>query len=130
MGCRAGRALCWCLLAEPSNAVQRPTDLGPLWCAGPRVSQGCEPSIGWSVLLSVMLHEIPQEVGDYCALVKLGMSHWVAVGWNCLSSLAAFIGAWFVLGLNSSDEVVNSYLIAFSAVSLGGCLVGPGALSL
>ncbi len=72
--------------------------------------------MGWSVLLGVMLHEIPQEVGDYCALVKLGMPHWTAVGWNCLSAMAAFIGAFFVLGLESSDEVTNTYLVAFSAV--------------
>ena len=78
--------------------------------------QGCSASVGWSVLGSVVLHEVPQEIGDYLVLVKLGVPRWKAVWFNVLSAVASFLGAICVLAVKSSDDNTNAYLIAFSSV--------------
>ena len=78
--------------------------------------QGCSASVGWSVLGSVVLHEVPQEIGDYLVLVKLGVPRWTAVWFNVLSAVASFLGAICVLAVKSSDDNTNAYLIAFSSV--------------
>jgi len=35
---------------------------------------GCSSTVGWTVVASVVLHEIPHEVADFMALVKGGMN--------------------------------------------------------
>jgi len=79
---------------------------------------GCSASVGWSVLGSVVLHEVPQEIGDYLVLVKLGVPRWTAVWFNVLSAVASFLGAICVLAVKSSDDNTNAYLIAFSSGTL------------
>jgi zinc transporter ZupT len=58
----------------------------------------------------------PQELGDYMAMVSLGVSHRAALALNLLSALSAFVGAIIICAVKSTDEDTNSYLIAFSAV--------------
>jgi zinc and cadmium transporter len=73
--------------------------------------------LGIFVTLSVMLHEIPQELGDFGILLKSGMSRRKAFWLNTLSgSSAIFFGvvAYFML---ETMQYLIPYALAFSAAS-------------
>merc|ERR1711915_647723 len=52
---------------------------------------------GFSTSIAVLCHELPHEVGDFALLLRSGMSVRVAVFYNCISSVFAFIG--LIVGL-------------------------------
>ncbi len=54
-------------------------------------------TLGLSTSLSVILHEIPQEIGDFGVLVYSGFSYKKALIYNLLTALSAFLGAFYVL---------------------------------
>ncbi len=59
--------------------------------------------LGWSVLFSIILHEIPQELGDFGVLIYSGFSKIQALLYNFASAIVAIIGvflAYFLSGLN------------------------------
>ncbi len=58
------------------------------------------PSLGFATTLAVMLHEIPQEVGDFAVLWHAGYTKRRALSLNFLSALCALLGAaaFFVIG--------------------------------
>eukprot|EP00644_Phytophthora_capsici_P019044 jgi/Phyca11/557677/estExt2_Genewise1Plus.C_PHYCAscaffold_2220002 len=57
----------------------------------------CDDSLGVSVTVSAILHELPQEFADFIILVESGFTPFQAVLFNFLSALSAFIGAAVVL---------------------------------
>ncbi|MFW9822710.1 MAG: ZIP family metal transporter [Candidatus Thorarchaeota archaeon] len=74
-------------------------------------------SIGIVVGISVLIHEIPQETGDFGILLNQGYSRKKALLFNILSSLSTIPSAiisFFILGVFS---VVVPYLLAISAAS-------------
>ncbi len=50
------------------------------------------PLIGFSVVLAVALHEIPQEFGDFGVLIQAGYSRRRALIYNFISALMAIVG--------------------------------------
>lgn len=50
------------------------------------------PLIGFSTALAVVLHEIPQEIGDFAVLIHSGLSRRRALFFNFVSACAAFLG--------------------------------------
>ncbi len=54
------------------------------------------PELGWSTALAILLHEIPQEVGDTIVLINAGFGRRKALFYNALSGCAAVLGG--VLG--------------------------------
>lgn len=73
--------------------------------------------LGLFVTFSILLHEIPQELGDFGILIKGGYSRKKAMRYNLLSgstSLIAGIAAYFVLG---TVQTFVPYVIAISAAS-------------
>jgi zinc and cadmium transporter len=75
------------------------------------------PSLGVAATTAVVLHEFPQEVGDYGILLHAGLTRRRALFWNLISALAAFVGAMIVL-------FVGTRVVAFAAalipVAAGG----------
>lgn len=71
--------------------------------------------IGIATTVAVVLHEIPQELGDYGILRSAGFSRAAALSLNFVSALLAVAGALFVLitgfGLNGQEQ----YILAFTA---------------
>lgn len=67
--------------------------------------------LGIATSLAVILHEIPQEIGDFGVLIHGGYSKSKALAFNFLSAFMAVIGA--VIALVSSNYIDNliSYLI-------------------
>ncbi|MEQ1849309.1 MAG: ZIP family metal transporter [Candidatus Peribacteraceae bacterium] len=53
--------------------------------------------LGIATTIAVVLHEIPQEIGDYAILLHSGYSKMKALLWNFFSALTAILGALFVL---------------------------------
>ena len=73
------------------------------------------PAIGLTTTLAVVLHEIPQEIGDYGVLVHGGFNRITAL-WLCfIVQLTAFIGAVLVLLLNVKTSGLTTYLLPFTA---------------
>lgn len=73
-------------------------------------------SRGGLASMSVFLHEIPHELGDFATLVNAGMSRNMAIGMQFLTSIAAFIGT--ALGLFSSHVIEglgHDVLLPFTA---------------
>lgn len=54
-------------------------------------------SLGIATTLAVILHEIPQEIGDFSVLIYSGIKPKRALFYNFLSALLALVGALFIL---------------------------------
>ena len=73
------------------------------------------PALGITTTIAVLLHEIPQEIGDFGVLVHGGFDRLKALMLNFLAQLAALIGAVLVLGLSIRIEVLTQFLLPFTA---------------
>lgn len=71
--------------------------------------------IGYATTVAVILHEIPQELGDYGILREANFSRRAALFWNFLSGLAAILGAMAVLYFGIGSEESSVKLLAFTA---------------
>jgi len=75
------------------------------------------PELGFFVTLSVVMHEIPQELADFGILIYSGMSRGKALLYNALSGSSAIVVGvlrWFFL--HEMSHLVP-YVLAFSASS-------------
>lgn len=79
--------------------------------------------VGIATTIAVILHEIPQEIGDFGLLLHSGFSKWKALGVNFLSALAAIVGTILGLLLGSSFSFLLPAITAFAA---GGFLYIAG----
>lgn len=72
-------------------------------------------ALGMTVSFSIMLHEIPQEIGDFGVLMYAGFKKVKALLYNLLSALFALIGV--VLGYFLIGEInhFNNFLLPFAA---------------
>lgn len=75
------------------------------------------PSVGIATTLAVILHEIPQEVGDFAVLLHAGYTKWRALLLNFLSALSAVLGAalFFLIG-----EFAESFAALAVPITAGG----------
>lgn len=71
--------------------------------------------IGFATTLAVILHEIPQEFGDFGVLIHSGYRIRQALWFNFLSALTAFAGAILVIALGSFPEYILDGVIPFAA---------------
>ena len=71
-------------------------------------------SVGITTTLAVVLHEIPQELGDFGVLIHGGFSPWRALFFNFLSGLAAVFGTFVALFLHTTTNI-ETFLIPFAA---------------
>jgi zinc and cadmium transporter len=71
--------------------------------------------LGMATTIAVLLHEIPQEIGDFGVLIHSGYTVTRALFYNFLSALTAFIGVFTVFAMGSSAQVVAHYVIPLAA---------------
>ena len=73
--------------------------------------------VGIATTLAVILHEIPQEVGDFAVLIHAGYTKKRALWLNFLSALFAILGAiiFFILG-----ELAGQISMYFLPIAAGG----------
>ncbi|KAF0133238.1 MAG: zinc/iron permease [Candidatus Saganbacteria bacterium] len=71
--------------------------------------------LGIATTLAVLIHEVPQEIGDFGVLIYGGFSKPKALALNFASAAAAFIGAFLVLILSLKSEMISSFLLPITA---------------
>jgi zinc and cadmium transporter len=71
--------------------------------------------LGIATTIAVMLHEIPQEIGDYAILLSSGYSKFRALFLNFLIAMTAIFGAVVVLILQASMPDVEQYILPLVA---------------
>ena len=71
--------------------------------------------VGIATTLAVLLHEIPQEIGDFGVLLHAGFSKSRALFYNFISASLAFLGAFISLILYSYLENITFFLIPIAA---------------
>lgn len=71
--------------------------------------------VGVATTIAVALHEIPQEIGDFGALIHAGYSRKRALIVNFFSALTAFAGALLVFVVGSVVEEITPILSALTA---------------
>jgi len=80
--------------------------------------------MGVATTLAVILHEIPQEIGDFGILIYSGMSAKKALFFNFISALTAVVGAVIALIMESRIKGFSAYLLPITA---GGFLYIGGS---
>lgn len=80
--------------------------------------------VGISTTIAVILHEIPQEIGDFGVLVHGGLAVKRAIVFNFLSALAAVLGAFISLIVGPH---VEGYALALLPITAGGFLYIAGS---
>jgi zinc and cadmium transporter len=80
--------------------------------------------LGLTTTLAVVLHEIPQELGDFGVLIHGGLSVKKALAFNFLSALTAVIGT--ILSLTIGPHV-QGYTVALVPITAGGFIYIAGS---
>jgi len=80
--------------------------------------------IGLTTTLAVVLHEIPQELGDFGVLIHGGLSVKKALAFNLLSALTAVIGA--VISILAAEQV-QAFSLSLLPITAGGFLYIAGS---
>jgi len=75
------------------------------------IHNSCKFPIGISTTLAIILHEIPQEIGDFGVLLHSGFSVKNAVAFNFLSAITSISGAIISLFAGSHIEAVLYILL-------------------
>lgn len=72
-------------------------------------------SVGLATTIAIILHEIPQELGDFGVLVHAGFSRGRALVFNFLSGLLAIVGV--IVSLLASEYVMSfsKFMLPFTA---------------
>lgn len=71
--------------------------------------------LGVTTTIAVILHEIPQEIGEFGVLIHGGFTRVKALILNFISALAAVLGAIITLLLAARLENITSFLLPFTA---------------
>lgn len=79
------------------------------------VSYMVSVEVGIATTLAIILHEIPQEIGDFGVLIHSGYTTTRALFLNFLSALTALIGVIIALIIGSVTEILTVWLIPLAA---------------
>lgn len=74
-----------------------------------------DPTLGLTTTFAIIVHEIPQEIGDVGALVYGGFKPNMAILYNFYCSLTVVLGAAFTLVLSSVAEASLIFLLPLAA---------------
>jgi zinc and cadmium transporter len=71
--------------------------------------------LGIATTIAVVIHEVPQELGDFAVLLRSGMGAGKALLFNLASALMSAVGAILVLSLDVDVTVLGAYGLPFIA---------------
>lgn len=69
---------------------------------------------GWTTTLAIVLHELPQELGEFAILMQSGMPTWRALLTNFLVSLSAFVGCIIAVPLGIQFSMAITKALPFA----------------
>jgi len=72
-------------------------------------------NVGIATTLAIVLHEIPQEIGEFAILIHSGFKIRKALLFNFLSACFSILGAILVLIIGNTIEGLQYFIIAFAA---------------
>lgn len=70
--------------------------------------------LGYATSIAIILHEVPQEIGDFGVLLFGGLKAKRALAYNLLSGLTALIGAVLALLIGGISEDLTGFLLPFA----------------
>ncbi len=73
------------------------------------------PSVGIATTIAVILHEIPQEIGDFAILINAGYSRQKALALNLLSALFAILGVILALVIGEQSQILATIALPLAA---------------
>lgn len=73
------------------------------------------PEIGIATTFAVLLHEIPQEIGDFGILIHAGYTVRKALLFNFLSACTSFLGAFIIIIFKESADIVAKGMLPIAA---------------
>lgn len=82
------------------------------------------PMVGISTTIAVILHEIPQEVGDFGVMIHKGISVKKALFLNFVSGLTALLGAVIVILIGNN---IDGFIGILLAITSGGFVYIAGS---
>jgi zinc and cadmium transporter len=85
---------------------------------GIAVAFAISPTVGIATTFAFMMHELPQEIGDYAIYISSGWSKQKALVMNFLSGLTAVVGCIIGLFLIESFELIEQPILMVTAGSL------------
>ena len=68
-----------------------------------------DTGVGIATTIAVVIHEVPQELGDFAVLLRAGLKPAKALALNFASAVLAVVGALIVLVLPVEVEVIEAY---------------------
>jgi len=71
--------------------------------------------VGMATTLAIILHEIPQEMGDFGVLIHSGYTTAKALWFNFLSALLAVVGTIFALVAGGASEAITTWPLPLAA---------------
>lgn len=71
--------------------------------------------LGLSTTISIFLHEVPHEIGDYAILIQSGFSKRKAIMLQAVTAIGAVSGTILSLIIGSQDEKANAWILPFTA---------------
>ena len=80
--------------------------------------------VGIATTIAIVLHEIPQEIGDFAVLIHGGFSKGKALALNLASAVLAFVGVIVALSLSGTIENIE---IILSLIAAGGFVYIAGS---
>ncbi len=78
-------------------------------------SYAVSPAVGIATTLAVILHEIPQEIGDFGVLIHAGFTKRRALWLNFLSGLSAIVGVGIGLLINNAGNALEGVVLPIAA---------------
>lgn len=72
------------------------------------------PSTGWTTVLAITLHELPQEMADFSLLTNAGWSNCTALIINLLVSFTGFIGAAIAISVGAQFAFEVLHILPFA----------------
>lgn len=73
------------------------------------------PAVGVATTLAVLLHEIPQELGDFGVIIHSGISRTKALVLNFFTALTSVIGVGLVFMMGGNADFIIHWLVPFAA---------------
>jgi len=71
--------------------------------------------VGMATTIAVVLHEIPQEIGDFGVLLHSGLTKTRALFYNFLTATSAILGTIVVFAISRYVENLTAFLLSFAA---------------